>query len=319
MSLIFQSLQKLNPDLKESASGADSCAPVSDRAARKLLMWLRPVLIGLAFVLALGCGVVYAVQYLKDHVPLEMAAAAPAQQKKHAVPPIAQPSAPGAAAEPKNASAAQSPAAQLAAAKPVNAQTQYYPPTSAKDSSDLATLAFVQAREQDSATQAAKVATQVDSVAAAANPKTGISVTERTAQVDTPVLEAAESARRAALEKSARIGRLVRRIEEALAGGPNAGDAQRLLNELARIKGQNHPYVAKMRAYWNAKRGHYDAAEADLKKVIAAVPDDLEAGINLALIEIHAQRYQEALIRLKRLRNAYPENSLIADMIKRLK
>jgi tetratricopeptide (TPR) repeat protein len=132
-------------------------------------------------------------------------------------------------------------------------------------------------------------------------------------------LEAAEKARRAALEKSARITRLVRKIERALAGAPEAGNPQILIAKLARIKGKHHPYVAKLRAYWNFQRGRYDLAEADLSKVIAANPDDLEAGINLALIEIHDQRYHEAMKRLKQLRHTYPENPQIADLIKRLR
>lgn len=131
--------------------------------------------------------------------------------------------------------------------------------------------------------------------------------------------EAAAQARRAALEKSARIGRLVHRIEMALAGSTEAGDPSKLLHQLARLKGEHHPYVAKLRAYYNFQRGEMALAENDLHKVVAAHPNDLEAGINLALIEINDQRYDKALARLKTLRKVYPENERIADLIKRLR
>ena len=130
--------------------------------------------------------------------------------------------------------------------------------------------------------------------------------------------EAARKAREQLLEKRSRISRLVRQIEQAVARGGSSGRTEDLLEHLSRLKGRDHPYVAKLRAYWHLKQKQYASAEADLMKVIAANPDDLEAGINLALIEIHKQQYVEALGRLKRLRQVHPEDARVADLIKRL-
>ena len=71
MSLIFQSLQKMKSNLNGQPSGPDTYAPKQEWMPLKYLIWLRPVFIGFVLVLALGCGAVYAVQYLKQSIPLQ--------------------------------------------------------------------------------------------------------------------------------------------------------------------------------------------------------------------------------------------------------
>ncbi len=130
----------------------------------------------------------------------------------------------------------------------------------------------------------------------------------------------AEKMRRAVRAKSARIGRLVRQVEGALSQSPmDAARTGTLLKELERLKGRKHAYVAKLRAYWLVKQGQNKKAAVLLKSVLATKRDDMEAGINLALIEIQLQQYRQAGDRLKRLREVYPDNALIADLLRELK
>lgn len=323
MSLIFQSLQKLETDLKAEPSGPGGTAPELSTATGQLLRWLRPVIIGLILVLALGCGAVYAVQYLRERIPTTVDDT-PLQEQRRKVASAVPANDPVMDAKPETLRepGAPPPGPEPEAENHTVSQVQFYPPAPEKTSPGRPSTALI-AGPAPAVPEMKSEAASMPLPLKASEPDRVHTPHPPTAPVQAQPaydaeLEAAERARRAALEKSARIARLVRKIERALAGSPEAGNPQTLIAKLARIKGKNHPYVAKLRAYWNFQRGRYDLAEADLNKVIAANPDDFEAGINLALIEIHDQRYHEALARLKQLRNLYPENPQIADLIKRL-
>lgn len=324
MSLIFQSLQKLETELKAEAPGPGGTAPEPWTAKGQLLRWFRPTIIGLILVLALGCGAVYAVQYLKESIPTNVGdTPLQEQRRKVAFPVPADDPVMDAKPETVREPGAPPPGPMPEAENHTVSQVQFFPPASEKPSPARLSTALEEAPapavpEVKSEVAPAPLplkASEPDPVHTTHPPKAPV----QAQPADDAEMEAAEQARRSALEKSARIARLVRKIEQALAGSPEAGNPQILIAKLARIKGKNHPYVAKLRAYWNFQRGRYDLAEADLNKVIAANPDDFEAGINLALIEIHDQRYHEAMARLKQLRNTYPENPQIADLIKRLR
>jgi hypothetical protein len=324
MSLILESLQKLETDLKAAPSGPGGTVSEQVPATRQMLRWLCPIIVGLMLVLALGCGAVYAVQYLKERIPTTVEETPLQEQRREVASPVPA-NDPVMDAKPATVEEPGSPPPGL---KPEEenhtvSQVQYYPPASEKSSPALPSTALVGAlapavseiEPEAAATPRPLKASEPDRVHTTRPPKVPV----QAQPAYDAELEAAEQARRAALEKSARIARLVRNIEQALAGSPEAGNPQILMAKLARIKGNHHPYVAKLRAYWNFQRGKYDLAEFDLKNVIAANPEDLEAGINLALIEIHDQRYHEAMARLKQLRHTYPENPQIADLIKRLR
>lgn len=325
MSLIFQSLQELDAQAETPPPGIGDAAP--DKARSRSIRWLLPVAIGLIVSLILGSGAVYAVQYLKDRLPertrpsdrLERYEPERDREVPAPIEAVAESEDPPTAVLPPAASQAE----------PVDepsgtSRYQFHPPAQEKAPVAPPSVASTEPKDAPPVKMSAALAAGPLPVQAAdtetetetPEPKEDIAPVAPP-QIDAE-REAVEQARRKALEKSARIGRLVRRIEQALAGSTGAGDVRGLLNELARIKGENHPYVAKLRAYYNFQRGEVALAEADLHKVIAANPDDLEAGINLALIEIQDQRYDKALARLKALRRVYPEHEQIADLIKRL-
>jgi len=328
MSLIFQSLQKLTKHQEAPPPGIGDPVPGEGNASSKRIRWLLPVAIGLVLSLALGSGAVYAVQYLKDRLPekvrpsdrFERRDREPRQEISSTIGDTVETTV---EVEP----VAVSPSVENeieSTSEPVEMpQYQYHPPLPETPPAEHPSMAKVEPRDA----QTASISTATATVPSTALPTELSTVAtkphEAVAPAASPVVdaerEAHEQARRAALAKSARIGRLVRQIEQALAGSAEAGDPSVLLKKLARLKGENHPYVVKLRAYHNFQRGKVALAEADLHKVIAAQPDDLEAGINLALIEIHDQRYDSALVRLKALRQVYPENERIADLIKRLK
>ncbi len=326
MSLIFQSLQKLDEHQETPPQGIGDPVDGKTGARSRPIRWLLPVTIGLVLSLALGSGAVYAVQYLKERLPDQIRPSDRYDREdRNTRPEITSPIKETAK---RDVERAVDPSPVETQVEPVNApaavrQYEFHPPAPESAPKELPPAAKVEAKgPQPAKAVAADASSPValpvpePETVTASKPDDAVAPTAPPA-VDVE-LESMERARRAALAKSARIGRLVRQIEQALAGSREAGDAKILLEKLARLKGENHPYVAKLRAYYNFQRGNMELAEADLYKVIAVRPDDLEAGINLALIEIHGQRYEKALSRLKLLRQVYPEDERIADLVKRL-
>ena len=120
------------------------------------------------------------------------------------------------------------------------------------------------------------------------------------------------------LERSLKISRLVDRIHESIKAG-NIGQTERLFSELESLKGKDNTYVLKLRAFWSLNRQDYESATSFLKKVLDKNERDLEAGINMAIVEIKTKRFQRAEKRLKGLREIYPENTAISKLIEKLK
>jgi hypothetical protein len=133
-----------------------------------------------------------------------------------------------------------------------------------------------------------------------------------------PPSSASERLLRHRINEQAEITRLVTKIQVAMARG-NDPQVEQLLEELARIKGSDHAYVLKLKAYWHLRKEEYAAASDLLAKVLARDAEDLEAGINMAVVEIKTGRGQAAYKRLTVLRRVYPENVLIAELLQKLR
>ena len=130
----------------------------------------------------------------------------------------------------------------------------------------------------------------------------------------------ADRIRLKALAKNAHIGQLARRTQSALAQNPmDTAQAGALIEELSREKGADHPFIAKLRAYFLFKQARHDEATVILERLIAVNADDIEAGVNLALIEIQTGQIPKAAERLKRLGVEHPDNTVVADLLRKLK
>jgi hypothetical protein len=117
------------------------------------------------------------------------------------------------------------------------------------------------------------------------------------------------------LEKAARVGRMVSKIEESMTEG-DMDHAKVLIDQLAHLKGQESQYLLKLRAVWHMRQRDYASAASLLTRVLEKEEDDLEAGINMALIELKTHRPEEARKRLARLREIYQANTLIPELIR---
>jgi hypothetical protein len=117
------------------------------------------------------------------------------------------------------------------------------------------------------------------------------------------------------LEKAAEVGRMVSKIEESMTEG-DMDHAKVLIDHLADLKGEESPYLLKLRAVWHMRQRDYASAASLLTKVLEKEEDDLEAGINMAIIEIKTHRLDEARKRLAGLREIYQANTLIPELIR---
>ena len=127
-----------------------------------------------------------------------------------------------------------------------------------------------------------------------------------------------ERIRRANMRRSLDISRLIAEIKHSMHAS-NHDRTEQLLTELARRKGREDPYVMKLQSYWHTQQGNLDRASALLQKVLLRKPDDLEAGINMAILEIKAGRIRQADERLSRLREIYPEDTRIPELMEKIK
>jgi len=116
---------------------------------------------------------------------------------------------------------------------------------------------------------------------------------------------------------STEIIRLVEKIKKNIRYG-TAVDTENLLDQLAVLKGTDDRFVLKLRAYWSLQNNDYESAASYLTKVLEKNSEDLEAGINMAIIDINNHRPQMARNRLQELEKIYPDNLFIADLIQKL-
>ena len=112
--------------------------------------------------------------------------------------------------------------------------------------------------------------------------------------------------------------KLIQEIKKSIRHG-NPDDTEHLIERLAAHKGADDFYVLKLRAYWRLQHQDYDAAAKYLTKVLDKNSDDMEAGINMVIIDINCQRIERARTRLQKLEKVYPDNLVIADLMQKLK
>ncbi len=118
--------------------------------------------------------------------------------------------------------------------------------------------------------------------------------------------------------KNAKIARLVADIRWEMGHG-NKNRTEKLLDELALLKGQKNSYVLKLKAVWHIHNKEFERAKDLLKIVLVKNELDQEAGINMAIIEINTKQIKNAFQRLSKLQTLYPENIRIAEIMQDLK
>jgi len=71
--------------------------------------------------------------------------------------------------------------------------------------------------------------------------------------------------------------------------------------------------LLRMQAWYAVDTSDDDSARGLFLRILDRVPDDQNAGVNVALIDWRAKRYSAALARIDRLHQLYPDSSLVSQ------
>ncbi|MBW2095139.1 MAG: tetratricopeptide repeat protein [Deltaproteobacteria bacterium] len=119
------------------------------------------------------------------------------------------------------------------------------------------------------------------------------------------------------VDRSAQIGLLVARLQQAMRAG-NGGEVKGLLERLENLKGKRSDYVMRLKAFWYLKEGKYDVARSFLQQLINKNENDLEAGINMAVLDIKTNHVEAARKRLRKMRKLHEENTVIPALLEKI-
>ncbi len=140
---------------------------------------------------------------------------------------------------------------------------------------------------------------------------------EKAPENQVPQLSKEERNQQAKIKKRSKIARIVTKIEDSILQ-KNYDQTEILINKLTPLKDKNNNYVLKLKAFLLVKKENYESAAPLLEKVLNKNKHDLEAGINMAIIEAKTNQKQAAKIRLAKLAKIYPENTLVPEILKKL-
>jgi hypothetical protein len=114
-----------------------------------------------------------------------------------------------------------------------------------------------------------------------------------------------------------RYTELVKRLQAAVTNG-DTQSTEKLLDDFAAVKGKEHPYLLKLKAYQYLQAKDFAAAERLLNQVLALDQTDRDANLNLVVVEAQTGRIDAARRRVARLAELYPEDETLAAMGRRL-
>ncbi len=119
------------------------------------------------------------------------------------------------------------------------------------------------------------------------------------------------------MKHTASIIEMTREIETAIRNN-ELQRADELIDTLAKLKNPKSHYFLKLRAFMDIKAQNYESATRLLERVLDMAPEDLEANLNMAIIEIKLSHTDRAKKRLYRLRESHPVCPRVDELIRRL-
>lgn len=116
------------------------------------------------------------------------------------------------------------------------------------------------------------------------------------------------------MDYTSKIAILTRQIEISLRQN-DLKKADELINSFALTNNSNTGYFLKLKAFMDIKTGRLESASSLLHQVLKRNPDDLEAGINMAVVQVKRDNLALAKKRLLRLKESHPSNSRINALL----
>ncbi|MFH2058215.1 MAG: tetratricopeptide repeat protein [Pseudomonadota bacterium] len=130
-------------------------------------------------------------------------------------------------------------------------------------------------------------------------------------------IEAARILQEKKTQKISAIAGLAADLEDAV-GTRDKNLADTLFEQLENSTDKTSNYYLKLKAFQLIREKQYDQAKRYLEKVLEKDSTDLEAGINMAIIEIKEGALKQAKKRLVWLNNRYPSDSTINRLLNQL-
>jgi hypothetical protein len=116
------------------------------------------------------------------------------------------------------------------------------------------------------------------------------------------------------IDKGRKVASLISNIEESIQK-QDYKETEQLMQKLSDLTQKDNPYVLKIKSFFYIKVKKYPQAVEILQRILAKDQNDLEANINMAVIEIKNGKIEEAHLRLVNLAKIYPEDSTIQDLL----
>ena len=129
---------------------------------------------------------------------------------------------------------------------------------------------------------------------------------------------AEEKVQQKTLDYTLKIPQIIAKLRKAIAQN-DANKVNKWLEVLGTIRRPDDPYLLNMRAYWHMTQQEYGKAETYLQQVLLSNSEDLEAGLNLAIVETHTDRTRNAQQRLQILSQRYPNELRLQSVINTLR
>lgn len=95
-------------------------------------------------------------------------------------------------------------------------------------------------------------------------------------------------------------------------------EAQRLLEEL-RMRGLTQLALSRMTGYLALHAGRLGEARESYEQVLSQLPDDREAGLNLALVDLREGFVTEAERRLRAMAQLRPDDNRVRALLTRVR
>ncbi|NNG02434.1 MAG: tetratricopeptide repeat protein [Desulfobacteraceae bacterium] len=194
------------------------------------------------------------------------------------------------------------------------------PPVSAASTGQgVSSIADDQETSIDPYSNVADMPAENHMIALAETVPDGVDTTVKfTSGVSDTQVQAIRKQHRTAIKKTANILALISRTRAAIEEGDHE-KTQQCLDELAAVKGADSLYVMNLRSYWYIRQGKFGAAEQLLSLILKESPEHLDAGLNMTVVEVKTNRFEAAAKRLEILKEIYPDDARISDMLSRLR
>lgn len=118
-------------------------------------------------------------------------------------------------------------------------------------------------------------------------------------------------------KKISEISTLASDLEVAIKTN-NINEAEKIIKKLEEQTDKQSGYYIKLKAFKLIQDKNYDQAKIWLNRILEKDPSDLEAGLNMAIIDIRQASFEEARKRLLKLSEIYPSHPGIHQLLDQL-